>query len=425
MTIDPRAGTLPDQSMLVNVPRLVSAYYTRTPTRRSAASASRSARRAIAARRSTARSTNATSSPSPRPSVSTARRRKSTGPSSSASTPTRSRESALGSALEVLAANDVDVMIDARRLHADPGALARHPRLQSRPHGLGSPTASSSRRRTIRRRTAASSTIRPTAAPPTRASPAGSRIAPTRCSRRISRREAHPARRARDARPRRIATTTSTRTSPTCPTVVDLDAIRGVSDDARRRSTRRRRRRVLGRDRRALPVAAHRRERRQSIPTFRFMTVDWDGRIRMDCSSPYAMQPLDRHEGSLRRRVGVRHGSRSSRHRGAQRRPAESQSLSSPSCIAYLFSAPPGVARDAGIGKTVVSSSMIDRVAAQLGRPAGRGAGRLQVVRRRPADGSLGFGGEESAGASFLRRDGTVWTHRQGRHHPAACSPRR
>ena len=79
-------------------------------------------------------------------------------------------------------------------------------------------------------------------------------------------------------------------------------------------------------------------------------------------------------------------------------------------CIHYLFQHRPQWRADAGVGKTVVSSSMIDRVTARAGAPALRGAGGIQVVCRRPVDGSLGFGGEESAGATFLRRDGTVWT---------------
>ena len=86
--------------------------------------------------------------------------------------------------------------------------------------------------------------------------------------------------------------------------------------------------------------------------------------------------------------------------------------------IDYLFQPSPRWPRDAGIGKTLVSSSMIDRVAARLGRPLVEVPVGFKWFVDGLLDGSLGFGGEESAGASFLRRDGTRLDHRQGRHHP-------
>ncbi len=145
-------------------------------------------------------------------------------------------------------------------------------------------------------------------------------------------------------------------------------------------------------------------------PTFRFMTLDWDGKIRMDCSSPYAMQRLI----ALKDRFDVAWACDTDHDRhGIVTRSA---GLLNPNhylavAIAYLFTHRPAWRANAAVGKTVVSSSMIDRVAAKLGRAAGRGArSGFKWFVDGLLDGSLGFGGEESAGASFLRRDGTVWT---------------
>jgi phosphoglucomutase len=143
--------------------------------------------------------------------------------------------------------------------------------------------------------------------------------------------------------------------------------------------------------------------------TFRFMTVDWDGKIRMDCSSPYAMERLI----ALNDRFDVawacdpdhdRHGI-----------VAKSVGLLKPNnylavAISYLFRHRPGWSPTAAVGKTVVSSSMIDRVAAQLGRTLKEVPVGFKWFVDGLVNGSLGFGGEESAGASFLRRDGSVWT---------------
>ncbi len=144
-------------------------------------------------------------------------------------------------------------------------------------------------------------------------------------------------------------------------------------------------------------------------PTFSFMTVDWDGKIRMDCSSPYAMEGLiglkDRFDIAFGNDTDVdRHGIVTQR--GGLMNPNHYLSAA----VHYLFRNRPGWRKDAAVGKTLVSTSMLDRVTADLGRwlyevPVGFKwfvAGLL--------DGSCGFGGEESAGASFLRRDGTVWT---------------
>jgi phosphoglucomutase len=144
-------------------------------------------------------------------------------------------------------------------------------------------------------------------------------------------------------------------------------------------------------------------------PTFRFMTVDWDGQIRMDPSSPYAMQRLidikdrfdiewacdtdhDRH-GIVTRSAGLLP-------------PNHFLSVA----IDYLFQHRPKWRTDAAIGKTLVSSQMIDRVAARVGRRLYEVPVGFKWFADGLLDGSLGFGGEESAGASFVRLDGTVWT---------------
>jgi phosphoglucomutase len=144
-------------------------------------------------------------------------------------------------------------------------------------------------------------------------------------------------------------------------------------------------------------------------PTFRFMSVDWDGKIRMDPSSPYVMQPLialkdrfqiagacdtdhDRH-GIVTRSVGLL---------------PSNQYLAV--MIYYLYQHRPNWSRDAAVGKTVVSSSMIDRVTAKLGRKLNEVPVGFKWFVDGLLDGTLCFGGEESAGASFSRLDGSVWT---------------
>lgn len=143
-------------------------------------------------------------------------------------------------------------------------------------------------------------------------------------------------------------------------------------------------------------------------PTFRFMSVDWDGQIRMDPSSPYAMQGLI----GLRERFDVafacdpdhdRHGI------------VTSAGLLAPNnylavAIDYLFQNRPQWRADAAVGKTVVSSGLIDRVTARLGRRLYEVPVGFKFFADGLFDGSLGFGGEESAGASFLRLDGSVWS---------------
>ncbi len=144
-------------------------------------------------------------------------------------------------------------------------------------------------------------------------------------------------------------------------------------------------------------------------PTFRFMSVDWDGKIRMDCSSPYAMTRLV--EMRERFDIAFANDTDSDRHGIVTR----SAGLMNPNhylaaAISYLFAHRGGWRADAAVGKTAVSSSMIDRVTKKLGRKLVEVPVGFKWFVDGLLDGSLGFGGEESAGASFLRKDGTVWT---------------
>ena len=148
---------------------------------------------------------------------------------------------------------------------------------------------------------------------------------------------------------------------------------------------------------------------RRVDPTFAFMTVDKDGKIRMDCSSPYAMASLI----GLKDRYDIAFGNDPDTDRHGI--VTKSVGLMNPNhylavAINYLFQNRPGWRRDAAIGKTLVSSSMIDRVAAQLGRRLAEVPVGFKYFVDGLLDGSFGFGGEESAGASFLRKNGTVWT---------------
>lgn len=144
-------------------------------------------------------------------------------------------------------------------------------------------------------------------------------------------------------------------------------------------------------------------------PRFAFMTVDKDGKIRMDCSSPYAMAGLI----ELKDRYDIAFGNDPDYDRHGIVTP--SAGLLNPNhylavAIDYLFQNRPQWNHSAAIGKTLVSSSMIDRVAAAIDRPLSEVPVGFKWFVDGLLDGSYGFGGEESAGASFLRRDGSVWT---------------
>jgi phosphoglucomutase len=144
-------------------------------------------------------------------------------------------------------------------------------------------------------------------------------------------------------------------------------------------------------------------------PTFGFMTADWDGKIRMDCSSPYAMARLiglrDQYD------IAFANDTDADRHGIVTR----SNGLMNPNhylatAISYLCENRPGWGRHSAIGKTIVSSGIIDRVVARLGRRLVEVPVGFKWFVDGLIDGSFGFVGEESAGAAFLRRDGTVWT---------------
>jgi phosphoglucomutase len=408
MTVDPRAGKLPDPSMLANIPRLVSAYYTMHPD-----PARREER--VAFGTSGHRGTSLTGAFTESHILATTqaichyrRDQGIDGPVFLGIDTHALSESAFGSALEVLAANGIDTMIDASGGYTPTPAVS-HAILS---YNAGRTTG-----------LADGIVITPSHNPPedggfkyngTNGGPAD-----TKATGWIEQRaNALLADGLREVKRIPLA---SARTAATThrydyadayvadlPSVVDLDAVRGSSLR-------------LGVDplggagvaywgliaeRYKLPLTVV-----SDIvdPTFRFMTVDWDGRIRMDCSSPYAMQRLI----GLRDQFDVawacdpdhdRHGI-----------VARSAGLMNPNhylavAIDYLFQRRDGWSRDAGVGKTVVSSSMIDRVAAKLGRRLVEVPVGFKWFVDGLIDGSLGFGGEESAGASFLRRDGRAWS---------------
>ena len=151
-------------------------------------------------------------------------------------------------------------------------------------------------------------------------------------------------------------------------------------------------------------------------PTWRFMTLDWDGKIRMDCSSPNAMASLrDKMtpdaEGRTPYDVATGNDADSDRHGivtpdGGLMNPNHFLAVA----IEYLFTHRPGWGENCAVGKTLVSSSLIDRVVASIGRRLVEVPVGFKYFVPGLIDGSVGFGGEESAGASFLRKDGTVWT---------------
>ncbi|GGV86219.1 phosphoglucomutase (alpha-D-glucose-1,6-bisphosphate-dependent) [Streptomyces massasporeus] len=144
-------------------------------------------------------------------------------------------------------------------------------------------------------------------------------------------------------------------------------------------------------------------------PTWRFMTLDWDGKIRMDCSSPYAMASLI--EQRDRFQISTGNDADADRHGIV----TPDAGLMNPNhylavAISYLYAHRDRWPATTGIGKTLVSSAMIDRVASDLGRELVEVPVGFKWFVDGLAGGTIGFGGEESAGASFLRRDGSVWT---------------
>jgi phosphoglucomutase len=192
------------------------------------------------------------------------------------------------------------------------------------------------------------------------------------------------------------------------PAVVDLDAIRGaglrLGVDPLGGASLAYWRAIAERHRLDLEIVND-----ELDPTFRFVPLDWDGKIRMDCSSPYAMARL--REMADRFDVAFANDPDADRHGIV----TPSAGLLNPNhhlaaCVAYLFGGHREWGADVAVGKTLVSSSIIDRVAADLGRRLVEVPVGFKWFVDGLLDGTMGFGGEESAGASFLRRDGTCWT---------------
>ncbi|MDO4665435.1 MAG: phosphoglucomutase (alpha-D-glucose-1,6-bisphosphate-dependent) [Actinomycetaceae bacterium] len=150
-------------------------------------------------------------------------------------------------------------------------------------------------------------------------------------------------------------------------------------------------------------------------PTWSFMTLDWDGKIRMDCSSPNAMASLVENmkptpSGRTAYDVATGNDADSDRHGIVTRDGLMNPNHFLAVAIEYLFTHRPGWSHSAAVGKTLVSSSLIDRVVASMGRNLVEVPVGFKYFVSGLIGGSVGFGGEESAGASFLRKDGSVWT---------------
>ena len=315
---------------------------------------------------------------------------------------------AFESALEVLAANGVNAMIARGGEYTPTPAISRAILVHNRGRKDDWPTGSSSRRRTIRPRMAASSTIHRTAVRPIRdvtswiEKQANALLADG--LRNVQRLPFDQARRASTV----TAYDFLEAYTGDLGGVIDFDAIRSsgirMGVDPLGGAGVHYWSRIAERYRLDLTVVSE-----QVDPTFRFMTLDWDGRIRMDPSSSYAMQRLI----GLKDKYDIAFACDTDHDRHGIVTPTAG--LMKPNhflavAIDYLFCHRPDWKLDAAIGKTVVSTAMIDRVAARLGRRLHEVPVGFKWFADGLFDGSLGFGGEESAGASFLRRDGSVWT---------------
>ena len=408
MNVDPRAGQLPAPSDLANIPRLVNAYFTDRPDpeiREQRVSFGTSGHRGS----SLHCSFNERHILAITQAICLYRQRQGTdGPLFMGIDTHALSESALGSALEVLAANEVNVMIDSRGGYTPTPAVS-HAILgynRGRTTGLADGIV-----------------VTPSHNPPEdggfKYNPPNGGPADTSATGWIQDTanvlladDLKNVRRIPLARARRAVTTHAhdylDAYVADLPNVVDLDAIRAASI-------------TLGADplggagveywgeiaaRYRLPITVVSRD---VDPTFRFMSLDWDGRIRMDCSSPYAMQRLI----GLRNQFDVAWACDTDHDRHGI--VARSSGLLNPNhflavAISYLFAHRPGWGPHTGIGKTIVSSSMINRVADTIGRPILEVPVGFKWFVDGLMTGALGFVGEESAGASFLRRNGTVWT---------------
>ncbi len=408
MSVDPRAGQPATQSMLANVPRLVAEYYTRRPD--PAAREERVAFGTSGHRGSSLRGAfNEDHILAIAQAIHEYRRGQGIdGPLFLGIDTHALSEPALASALEVLAANGVEVMVDSRDgftpTPAVSHAILRHNR--GRTNGLADGIV-----------------VTPSHNPPEdggfkynppSGGPADAAVTTWIQNRANTLLESRldGVKRVSVARARAAGTTHRydylDEYVNDLPSVVDFDAIRGGSAsmavDPLGGAGVAYWGEIASRHRIPLTVLSEAVD-----PTFRFMTADWDGRIRMDCSSPYAMRGLI----ALRDRYDVAWACDTDHDRHGI--VARSAGLLNPNhylavAIAYLASHRPQWRSDVGIGKTVVSSSLIDRVVARLGRRLVEVPVGFKWFVDGLTDGSLGFVGEESAGATFLRRDGTVWT---------------
>lgn len=408
MSVDPRAGELPSPAMLVNVPRLMTAYYTRhpdvtRPEERVAFGTSGHRGSAFAGTFNEAHILAVTQA------ICLYRQQHGVdGPLFLGIDTHALSESAFASALEVLAANGVTVMVDERSGYT-PTPVVSHAILtwnRERTRGLADGIV-----------------ITPSHNPPEdggfKYNPTHGGPADTHVTRWIEDR-ANVLLAAHLEGIRRVPFTQARAASTTrghdyvsayvadLGSVVDLDAVAAsglaLAVDP------------LGgagvhywgpiAERYDLPLAVVSDE---VDPTFRFMTLDWDGKIRMDCSSPYAMRRLIDLKNSFD--VAWACDTDHDRHGIV----ARSAGLLNPNhylavAIEYLFSRRTAWPAGAGVGKTVVSSGLIDRVAARLGRLLVEVPVGFKWFVDGLLTGALGFGGEESAGASFLRHNGSVWT---------------
>jgi len=408
MSINPRAGTLPEQSDLVDVPLLVSEYYTRRPD-----PAQRSERVAFGTSGHRGSSLNGAFNERHILAITQAiveyrRAQGIDGPIFLGIDTHALSRSALGSALEVLAANGVNTFVDSRDGYTPTPALShailRHNR--GRIAGLADGIV-----------------VTPSHNPPEdggfKYNPPNGGPADTSVTGWIQDR-ANALLDADLAGVKRISLAKARAASITrgydyldayvadLPNVIDLDAIRAASV-------------TLGVDPLGGAGVAYWGEIAERYrlpltvlsdvvdPSFRFMTLDWDGRIRMDCSSPYAMQRLI----DMKDRFDVAWACDTDHDRHGI--VARSTGLLNPNhflaaSIAYLVEHRPQWRADVAIGKTIVSSSIIDRVVGLLGRRLYEVPVGFKWFVSGLTDGSLGFVGEESAGATFLRRNGDVWT---------------
>jgi phosphoglucomutase len=413
MSVNPRAGQIPAPDDLVNVPRLITAYYSAHPD---VSEASQKVAFGTSGHRGSAFDTafNEDHILAITQAICEYRRPNGAdGPLFLAADTHALSEPAFASALEVLAANGVDVMIDQDRGYTPTPTLSHAVLTYNRPPDAAARTSG----------LADGIVITPSHNPPDdggfKYNPTHGGPADTTATKWIENRANQILRDGlRDVRRHPFAAALAASTTHRhdyvsayvndLASAVDLDAVRAAGPS-------------LGAD----PLGgagvaywgriAEQYGLKMDIahvypdPTFRFMRLDWDGRIRMDCSSPYAMAGLI----ELKDKFDVAFACDTDHDRhGVVCRGA---GLLNPNhyltvAIWYLFAHRPGWSPTAGVGKTLVSSSLIDRAVASLGRRLVEVPVGFKWFVDGLLSGSLGFGGEESAGASFLRRDGTVWT---------------